>query len=107
MRIQELEGKKLALLLMAKTAKGEDDWAVFTGTICIKSGKVFVDRGTQGKPFEVREEWFDRIKAVASDMRELLLGADVYLPLSVGDKPDSESSFEDTGLHWPKSSESG
>jgi hypothetical protein len=95
-------GKPFAVLLMGETAEGEDDWAVFSGTLKQNPSGLFLDRGTK-PPFEIRAEWIERINPVGSDVKDILLGAEHYLPLSVGLIPEGESteSYVCTRLKWP------
>jgi hypothetical protein len=98
-----LIGKPFAVLLMGETAEGLDDWAVFSGTLSENLSGMFLDRGTQ-PPFEIRAEWNERIKPVSPAISEILLGAEYFLPLTVGPLPEGESteSYVATGLKWPK-----
>lgn len=96
-------GSSFCVLLMREAAEGEDDWAIFSGTLKQNSTGLFLDRGTKA-PFEIRAEWIDHIKPVDSEVKDILLDAEYYLPLSVGSIPEGESteSYIDTGLKWPK-----
>jgi hypothetical protein len=103
MEMCSLEGKLLAVLVMGQTSDGQDDWAVFTGTARVSEDLLFLDR--HGKPsFEIRAEWLDRIKSVGSKVKDILLGAEFYLPLTIGPLPEGQSaeSYIATGLKWPE-----
>lgn len=88
---------------MGETADGEDDWAVFSGALAQGPSGLFQDRGTKPR-FEIREEWIERIKPVGSDLKDILLGAEYCLSLSVGPIPEGETteSYVCTGLKWPE-----
>ena len=103
MNQQDLEGKTLTLLLMGKTQGGEEDWAVFGGTVRLEAGLPYLDRGLENPRVEIREEWLERIKPVSPDLAETLLGAAFYLPLSVGnlDGEGNEAGLVPFGLKWP------
>ena len=98
----ELEGRLVAVLLMGKALTGEDDWAVFTGTIHSDDCGLFLER--EAKPrFEIRAEWLDRIEPVDPSLKDLLMGAAYYLPLTIGPLAEGESAenYITTGLKWP------
>ncbi|MFI5091198.1 MAG: hypothetical protein ACHP7P_14195 [Terriglobales bacterium] len=99
----QLNGKTLALLLAGHTADGGDDWAVFSGTARYESGTLYLDRGNAKRPFEIQEEWLQRVRPVDGSVAETLAGAEYYLPLTVGPIPSGTalSDYLDTGLKWP------
>lgn len=84
--LRTLDGRRLTLLLMGATEKGEDDWAVFSGIARLEDGTLYMDRGEKPK-FEVRSEWIEQIRPVDPLMRGALLEADYFLPLPVGMLP--------------------
>lgn len=96
-------GKPFAVLLMGETAEGEDDWAVFSGTLEQNALGLYLDRGAKPS-FEIHPEWVERIRPVGSDVKDILLDAEHYLSLSVGPIPEGESteSYVGTGLKWPE-----
>jgi hypothetical protein len=97
-----LVGKRLTLLLMAKTESGEDDWAVFPGTVVLEDGVLYLDRGVGKARLEIRAEWVERIRPVGEEISAILKEADCYLPLTVGALPPDEDGFLTTGLQWPE-----
>ena len=103
MDLTTIDGRPFALLLMRRTPAGADDWAVFPGIARIQDNVMYVDRSPRPR-FEIRPEWFERIRLVEPSERDILQGADYYLPLSVGDVPADEdaSDFLRTGLRWPE-----
>ncbi len=100
----EFEGKTLALLLMAKTEEGDDDWAVFPGTFRKDGDRAYLERDDGHEDFEIREEWVERIRPVDNEeVRSILQNCDFFLSLSVGSIADSErESLDTTGLKWPQ-----
>ena len=98
-----MNGSSLALLLVGETEDGEEDWAIFTGTIESKDGEFFLNRGPDKDIFDIRDEWLSRIKPVKEEVREILGNCDFFLPLSVGAVSDDDAlGMEATGLKWPK-----
>lgn len=103
MKPLSLNGKSLAVLLIGQTADGEDDWTVFSGTVHATETVVVLNRD-DAPSFEIQTKWFERIKPVGADIKSILLGAEFYLPLSIGPLPEGESaeSYISTGLRWPE-----
>jgi hypothetical protein len=98
--IAETDGKPFTLWL---TDEAEES-AVFSGVARWDGATLLLDRGTT-PVFEIRSEWHDRIQRVTSEeARRILLGADYFLRLYVGTLPErgNASSFEQSGLKWPK-----
>ena len=93
-------GRTLALVLWGKGASGEDDVAVFSGTLVELEGASYLQRDSGKVPLEV--EWLQRIASVPDDLRDTLLGCEYQLSLTVGDVDDEESeSWKRMGLTWP------
>ncbi len=98
-----MNGSSLALLLVGETEDGEEDWAIFTGTIESKDGEFFLNRGPDKDIFDIRDEWLSRIKPVKEEVREILGNCNFFLPLSVSAVSDDDAQgMEATGLKWPK-----
>jgi hypothetical protein len=94
--VSALSGKAFCLWLTDE----KDESAVFGGRLQWNGTQLQVERNN-GVPFEIREEWIERIRPVENDVvRNILLGADYYLRLAVGPKPEGEG-FVTTGLRWP------
>lgn len=102
----EIDGKSLAVLLMGKAENGEEDWAVFPGTVRRRGDAHYLDRGADRNRFVIRQEWLSQIKSVADDLRDVLQDCELYLPLSFGSLPAEcdSAEFELTGLQWPNDS---
>ena len=96
--------KKLALVLWAKDKEGEDDVAVFPGVFTQVGGSYYLQREGEGNSPEIREEWLPRIKSVPDESRDVLMGCDYQLSLSVGNSEDVNEPLENFGLKWPTKS---
>jgi hypothetical protein len=98
-----LHGKRLAMIGWAKKSDGKDDAAVFTGIAHWDGAVLTMQRGPETDPFEVSDEWFSRIRPVREDRRDMLLDADYFFSVSVGDLEVDEvpPGFRETGLKWP------
>jgi hypothetical protein len=96
----KLDGKLLSLWLTDQDGES----AVFSG-IARWNGSTLVLERNSDSPLEIRPEWHDRIQFVANqEVREILLGSDYFLQLSVGDMAveGTPEGFQQTGLKWPK-----
>jgi len=92
--------RTLALVLWAKDENGDDDVAVFPGTLVKENGLYFLRRD-DGKNPEIRDEWMSRIKEVPKDLKETLSNCDFQLSLTVGCAESEMGSLESVGLKWP------
>ena len=82
MNLEEINGKKLALLLISKDEKNEDDWAVFTGTAKWNGNKLILDRGKDKELFTVPDDVLFRVKRVDEDVKDTLLGAEYFYSIN-------------------------
>lgn len=116
MKRDELEGKFLAVLMMAAApasadAPGaldmgaeddedeeEDEAELYTlgGEVRGEGPNLYIDRGAEGR-FELRAEWLARVKPVPDDLRDTLTGADYYLSLLVDSLPEGANPVAPTG----------
>lgn len=64
--------RRLALVLWAEDEKGEEDVAVFSGTLVANGGRYFL-ACERGQAPEILDEWLERIRPVPDDLRETLL----------------------------------
>ena len=98
-----LDGRPFALLLMGEDEQGAEDWAVFGGIARWDGRELRVERSEQG-PFVVSAAWLARVRPTTEETREILLGAEFYLPLSVGPlPPDADpADYLATGMRWPE-----
>jgi hypothetical protein len=104
MDLRLLNGKWFAVLMIAKTAGGEDEWAFFEGTAAWDGKQLTIDRGPGNTPFPVPEDTLARIKRVDHKLRQVFEHAEYYVPLLVGLLPENAdlSQYVATGMRWPK-----
>jgi hypothetical protein len=102
--IKDLNGKKLAVIAMGNNRKGKEEAAVFSGIGLWNNGHLYLDRGKNKKPFQVPDEVLDRIKPVPDKIRDIVLDAEYYIPMSIGPLPDDANpkDYVKTVLKWPK-----
>jgi hypothetical protein len=100
MNIAELDGKPFTLWL----TDDNDESAVFSGTARWDGSTLHLERKPK-PPFEIRPEWYERTQAVTNEeARKILLGADYFLRLYLGDVPQEATpgEYAPTGLKWPE-----
>jgi hypothetical protein len=100
---QSLDGKEVALLVVRREPSGEDDWVVIKRRArCGDDGSAYLESDAH-HPFSIRAEWLSRIRPVPDEIRPILLGAELYLPLIVGELPEqmNQMDFGKFGLQWP------
>ena len=88
-------------MLWGKDEKGQDDVAVFPGTLVERGGSLYFQHNNSDVMLELQEDWPDRIREVPADLSGTLLKCSYQLSLRVGDIGDSKDAFQDTGLRWP------
>jgi hypothetical protein len=95
----QLNNKSFAIVLVDEKQEG----ATFYGTARWNGEVLIIDRGKDKPPFEVREEWYERIQPVKGPVAKAILeGAEFWLRLNVGPLPDEDTSgYQKTGLKWP------
>jgi len=104
MKYEETIGKSVALLVMGEDAHGEDDWSVVKGSITrLGHDLLFVHNGTPSQ-FPLPDDALDRIKATDAQTRSIMLDSDLYVPLTIGPKPEGPEGegMLLTGLKWPE-----
>lgn len=103
MDISDIAGRSIALLLVGENNEGEPECAVFLGHVERADGELQVNLGEGRGPFPLTPEYLERIEPVKDEVREILLGADLLLSLSVAPLPDDagEGEFQPLGLRWP------
>ena len=94
-------GKSLALILWSETPDGEDEAAVFAGTLMLENECYSLLRN-DGALVQLQSEWIDRIKVVDPELSETLLDCEYCISLMVGDAADDDGPFEEFGLKWPE-----
>ncbi|MBQ0797088.1 hypothetical protein [Zhongshania sp.] len=97
----EALNKRFALVLWAEDEQGEEDVAVFSGTL-IKEGNLYFLQRRSGQGPEIREEWLERIKPVDDELKETLMGCEFQLSLSVGKAISGQVLESFGGLKWPE-----
>ena len=102
MKTIEALNKSLALVLWAKDESGEDDVAVFSGTLVNIDENYFLERDSNNKNPEIKKEWLQRINSVPEELKENLMGCEYQLSLSVGSSEEISEPLENFGLSWPK-----
>ena len=96
----EALNKKLALLLWAQTDQGEDDVALFHGTLVSENEKYIFKRSEPPHP-TIQDNWLHRIQPVSPELAEVLGEAEFTLSLTVGSCEESDLDFSNFGLKWP------
>ena len=101
-RLETIDGKKLALLLMSV---GEDD---FEDAVCITGrmswdGRRLCAQIDHGTSFAVPLEKLDHVRAVPDELRGELDDADLYVTLQVSYGPEEgeHSGHPALGVRWP------
>ncbi len=98
----EALNKSLALVLWAEDEAGEDDVTVFSGTLIKVEDNYYLERESNNKNPEIKEEWLQRINKVPEELKETLMGCEYQLSLSVGSSEEISEPLESFGLSWPK-----
>jgi len=95
MNIADLDGRPFTLWLTDEA----DESAIFSGTARWDGANLLLVRAPK-PPFEIRPEWHERIQAVTNEeARKILLGADYFLRLHVGNlAQESVGEYQLTGL---------
>jgi hypothetical protein len=90
--------------MMSKDEHGKDDWAVLRGCILFDGDHPVFSSPQTEKPFPLPIDALERIKTPSDDIRDIVLGCEFFLPLTVGPLPQGDESQQliKTGLTWPK-----
>lgn len=99
MDLSTYKGKRFTLWLFAE----DEEQALFGNWIAEVFNSELVLRREDGTgTLRVEKEWLGRIKATSGEEdRSILLGADFFLPLSVGDAKECLPGGIHTGMTWP------
>jgi hypothetical protein len=101
MNRDSLVGRRVAVVLMARNAGGEDSLATRAGTI-IASETRLLFRHAKGS-LELSDDWAFRIGPVEPEASRTLFAAEYVLPLQVEDLSREERvSLEAVGLELPR-----
>ncbi len=103
MNIAEIVGRSIALLLSGENTEGKPEYAVFRGLVEEADGKLQINLGEGRGALPLSPDYLERIRPVKEELREILLGADLLLSLSVGPLPEDAApgEFQPLGLRWP------
>jgi hypothetical protein len=101
MNHKDLDEKILAILMFQEREGQEDDIHVLTGVVKLKDGVLHLHSGSERPPFQIQEEWLERIKYAPEALSETLSNAEYYLSLSVGPLPEDAdmTEYTNTGLN--------
>jgi hypothetical protein len=88
MRFEDIAEKTVALLLMDVDANGQHDWTVVAGTVSQSHGTLLFHHASKPEGFPLPDDALQRMKPTPTGAKETMLGADIFLPLSVGPKPE-------------------
>jgi hypothetical protein len=91
----------LALILWGQDEYGKDEVAIFSGILIEKNEIYFLEREDKRNPI-ILQEWLSRIQKIPEDLKEMLMGCEYQLTLSVGDIDETPELYESFGLKWPK-----
>ena len=75
------------MMAWGEKADGTDDVAIFTGTAEWDGRRLAMLRGPSEPPFEMPDEWLDRLKPVDPDLQSEFLGAEYYFSVTIGPLP--------------------
>jgi hypothetical protein len=89
--IQQIAGKKFAVILVDYCEKKEGDWYVVAGVAKVKEGRLFVDRGTD-TDFPIPDDTYDRIQEVSSKIASVVGDAEFVTTLTIGPLPDEKTA---------------
>lgn len=99
MVLEDATGKPIALILWRKKDDGEDDLAVFKGTLSQQDGIYYLDR-EEGYDRALKKDWLGRIDTVPEELKEVLLNCDYQLSLKLDELADA-GGLESFGFSWP------
>jgi len=93
-------GKSIALMLWREQDDGEDDLAVFKGTLTFEDGCYHLDR-EEGCDRVLQPEWLARIDVVPPELKTVLLDCDYQLSLKLAEL-ELAGGLEGFGFSWPE-----
>jgi hypothetical protein len=99
MDVEQAVGK--CITLVVTNVEKEDDVHVYAGLLHIHDGHYTFVNEEKGWRVQLDLEQLGRIRPVDGELREILLGADYYLPLTVRSLPtNGQDEILKTGLKW-------
>lgn len=83
-------------------ANGKDEAVVYSGEARWDGNVLTVARRPPDASFELQPEWIGRIKPVAEELRETLLGAAYCFSVTIGSLPKDalEAEYQKLGIRW-------
>jgi hypothetical protein len=104
----ETDGKRIAIVMWGEKADGSPDVVAYAGTADWQGGHLTIRHLPQDVSYQVPDELLPRLKLVAPDLKDTLLGADYFLSVTIGSIPDDadRTLFRKTGFKWPLSDKS-
>lgn len=99
MDFPQIAGKSIALVVW--NTEKDDDVRVFLGEIIEKGKEYFFVNNQENWNLLLDASKFSEIRVVREDLKEMLLGAELYLNLSIANPPDENNDgFSKTGMNW-------
>lgn len=99
MDFPQIVGKSIALVVW--NTEKDDDVRVFLGEIIEKGKEYFFVNNQENWNLLLDASKFSEIRVVREDLKEMLLGAELYLNLSIANLPDENNDgFSKTGMNW-------
>jgi hypothetical protein len=98
MDVEQMVGK--CITLVVTNLEKEDDVHVYAGLLQVLDGQYIFVNEEKGWRVQLDKEQLGRITPVGEELREILLGADYYLPLTIGSLPENGQEVFKTGLKW-------
>ena len=98
-----VHGKRVAIVARGERPDGSPDVAVFTGVGRWGGTGLVIVRETESQSFPVPEEFLDRLQPVPDKLKPILLEADYFFTVTVGNLEEGAdlSEYQKTGLVWP------
>lgn len=105
----DVHGRRLAMIACGETPDGRDDVRVFAGIANWDGTHLTVLRQPEPSSFQVPDDWLDRLKPVAPELRATLLDAEYCFSVTIGPIPEDANMAEylRTRLKWPTDEDAG
>lgn len=100
MKLEDIAEKPVALFLMDVDANGEDAWYVVVGTVTQAHDALLFHHAGKPEGFPLPDDALQRMKPTPPGAKDTMQGADIFLPLSVGPRPEGAAGegMIETGL---------
>lgn len=94
--------KRVSLLIKYEDDEGKKDWRVYCGEIYFDQDNNPMFSSSEDYAWPLPLDFLERIKPVPAHLRSILLDADDYIPLTIGNLPQGETrnGLIKTGLKW-------